>query len=205
MRPRNRLVMSNFTVAPGSEDASAAALRALSGGGTVFVGLREDNVTLLGKVSCLFRTQKALKDGTYIVGAFEVSDEHSFVIGMNAQFFVQQVLKVLSSFSIVHCYRIRILSEIFCSACNMSIKYQVGTCFMRLAEFLSRCWANGRALTSCGLTHTCFGRKQVLIYGTKLPNSKRACSLYPAPRRRGTNPVIDAWRLLVVNKKNWRK
>ena len=53
-------------------------------GGTVFVGLREDNITLLSKVSCLFRTQKALKDFTYIVGAFEVSDEHSSVIRMNA-------------------------------------------------------------------------------------------------------------------------
>ena len=79
----------------------------------------------------------------YIVSAFEVSDEHSFVIGMNAQFFVQQVLEVLSSFSIVHCYHIRIPSEIFCSACNMSITYLVGTCVMRLAGFLSRSWVNG--------------------------------------------------------------
>ncbi len=77
-------------------------------GGTVFVGLREDNVTLLRKVSCFSRTQKALKDSTYIVGAFEVSDKHSSVIGMNAQLFVQQELKVLSSFSIVHWYDIRV-------------------------------------------------------------------------------------------------
>ena len=33
IRPRNRLVMSNFTEVPGSEDASAAALIALSEGG----------------------------------------------------------------------------------------------------------------------------------------------------------------------------
>lgn len=85
-------------------------------GGSVFVRLRENNVTLLGNVSCLFRTQKELKDLTYIVGAFEVSDEHSSVIGMNAQFCVQQELKILSSFSIVHWYHIQIHSDIVCSA-----------------------------------------------------------------------------------------
>ena len=111
--------------------------------GTVFVGLREDNVTLLGKVSCFSRTQKALKDSTYIVGAFEVSNKHSSVIGMNAQLFVQQELKVLSSFSIVHWHGIRIPMDIFSSACNVSKRCQVGTYVIRLTGFPTRGWDSG--------------------------------------------------------------
>lgn len=118
--------------------------------GTVFVGLREDNVTLLGKVSCLSRTRKALKDSTYIVGAFEVSDKHSSVIGMNAQFFVQQELEILSSFGIVHWYGNRTPMDIFSSACNVSKVCLFGTYVICLAGFSARGWDHGFVLMSCG-------------------------------------------------------
>ena len=103
--------------------------------GTVFVGLRKNNVTLLGKVSCYSRTHQAVKDSAYIVGAFEVSNKHSSVIGINAQLFVQQELKVLSSFGIVHWYGIRIPMDIFSSACNVPRKFPVGTYVICLAGF----------------------------------------------------------------------
>ena len=142
-------------------------------GGTVFVGLREDNVTLLSKVSCLSRTQKALGDGIYVVGAFEVSNKHSSIIGMNAQFFVQQVHKVLSSFSIIHCYHICIPSNIFCSVCKMYIDIKSGHASCVLP----------RSYQEAGQRpHTYSARKAFLILVTKLPNSKPACLLYPARR-----------------------
>ena len=122
-------------------------------GGTIFVGLREDNVTLLSKVSCFSRTPKALKDSTYIVGAFEVSDKHSSVIGMNTQLFVQQELKVLSSFNVVHWYDIRMPTDIFSSACNVSKRCRVGTYVIRLAGVPTRGWDSGFVSMSCGTTH----------------------------------------------------
>lgn len=71
---------------------------------------------------------------------------------MNAQLFVQQELKVLSSFSIVHFYGIRMPMYTLAQHA-MCLKDVQSTYVIRLAGYPRRGWDSDFVLMSRGLTH----------------------------------------------------